>query len=77
MLKFNGMDRTGAKIDVNVAELCPKASIIDLDNSCLMELDKDHLNRVSGTIYFVSNLNSGLLYKISRSERIPHAGSYW
>ena len=55
------MDRTGAKIDVNVAELCPKASIIDLDGSCLMELDKDHLNRVSGTIYFVSNLNSGLL----------------
>ena len=55
------MDRTGAKIDVNVVELCPKASIIDLDGSCLMELDKDHLNRLSGTIYFVSNLNSGLL----------------
>ena len=57
------MDRTAAKIDVNVAELCPKASIIDLDGSCLMELDKDHLNRVSGTIYFASNLKSGLPYK--------------
>ena len=30
------MERTGAKIDVNVAELCPKASIIDIDGSCLM-----------------------------------------
>ena len=57
------MDRTGAKIDVNVAKLSPKASIIDYDGSCLMELDKDHLNRVSGTIYFVSNLSSGLPYK--------------
>ena len=63
MPSLNGMDRTGAKIDVNVAELCPKASIIDLDGSCLMELEKDHLNRVSDTIYFVSNLNSGLPHK--------------